>query len=232
MVAIINGSKLRLLIDWISGVSDFEEDTTNGRVDIERCDQIADLLIKKEGLDNNDVNIEEIAKREKTLGDLGGAQKAFANLQEEKDTNEEEYNNYKNTTYLEKQQAKDLKIKNVTFHGSISEEEKVDLYHSLDIFVLSSDSEGHPVALLECMCAGAAPIVSDIPAIEGTVKDKQNGRIFKTGDVQQLTAAMNETISDINKLNQYKLEARKIVLEKYDLNKRAKKLKEIYEGLL
>ncbi|MHA1828779.1 MAG: glycosyltransferase family 4 protein [Candidatus Heimdallarchaeaceae archaeon] len=131
-----------------------------------------------------------------------------------------------------KQLAKELGIKKITFHGSILEKQKVDFYHSLDIFVLSSDSEGHPVALLESMCSGACPIVSNIPAIEDTIIDKKNGRIFNLETYKNLTKVLEEVLQDSEALNQYKHEARKTVIQNFNLHERAEKLKTIYEGIL
>jgi len=128
--------------------------------------------------------------------------------------------------------AKNLSIKRVIFHGSITEDQKIDFYHSLDIFVLSSYSEGHPVALLESMCSGACPIVSNIPSIEDTVFDGINGRIFNQGDYKHLALVLDETIRNIDKLNSFKIESRSIVLKNFDLYKRAEKLKTLYETLL
>jgi len=130
------------------------------------------------------------------------------------------------------QLTKDLKIKNIHFHGNISEKEKVEFYRMLDIFVLSSDNEGHPVALLESMCSGACPVVSNIPSIEDTVFDKKNGRIFDLNNVNELAEILNELTDDIEALNKYKKEARRKVVEDFNLNKRAEKLSEIYKKLI
>ncbi|MHA1304985.1 MAG: glycosyltransferase family 4 protein [Candidatus Heimdallarchaeaceae archaeon] len=128
--------------------------------------------------------------------------------------------------------VKELNLKKVKFHGNISEQEKIEFYRMLDIFVLSSDSEGHPVALLESMCTGVCPVVSNIPAIEDTVFDKQNGRIFNLEDIKELSNILEEIVKDIDSLNTYKQNARKKVLEEFDLNKRAKRLSEIYQKLI
>lgn len=127
--------------------------------------------------------------------------------------------------------AEEKGIKNIHFHGSLSEEEKVKFYQMLDIFVLSSDSEGHPVALLESMCVGVCPVVSNIPSIENTVIDKENGRIFELEDIDELSSILKELTENVEMINKYKISSRKKVLEEYDLKKRADKLSQIYKNI-
>jgi glycosyltransferase involved in cell wall biosynthesis len=128
--------------------------------------------------------------------------------------------------------AESLKLNNVNFLGSISEEEKVDLYSNLDIFALSSDSEGHPVALLESMCSGACPVSSNIPSVEETVIHEKTGLLHECGDVESLYELLKRLEENREELLKYRKEARKIVTEKYNLNERARKLVDIYKKLI
>ena len=127
--------------------------------------------------------------------------------------------------------VKSLNLKNVNFLGSISEKDKVDLYSNLDVFALSSDSEGHPVALLESMCSGACPVSSNIPSVEDTVIHEKTGLLHECGDVESLYKLLKRLEENRTELLEYRKQARKIVSEKYNLNERAKKLTNLYQEL-
>lgn len=60
--------------------------------------------------------------------------------------------------------ALNLGLKNVSFLGKKSGGELIDIYRKANLFVLTSDKEGSPLALLEAMAAGL-PIVA--PNIDG-----------------------------------------------------------------
>jgi len=157
--------------------------------------------------------------------------KAFKSLEEEKNNVSLHIGGKGPETDNLRKLAEEKGIRNIHFHGSLSEEEKVKFYQMLDIFVLSSDSEGHPVALLESMCVGVCPVVSNIPSIEDTVIDKENGRIFELEDIDELSSILKELSENVEMINKYKISSRKKVLEEYDLKKRADKLSQIYKNI-
>ena len=69
------------------------------------------------------------------------------------------------------------------------------------LFVLSSDYEGMPNALLEAMALGLPCISSDCPCggPAELIEDGNNGLLFPVGDERALTAALREVISDAEK---------------------------------
>jgi len=52
-----------------------------------------------------------------------------------------------------------------------------------DIFLLPSDTEGQPVAMLEAMNSGLASIASDVGGVNESLKNGTNGFLIKRGDV-------------------------------------------------
>ncbi|MBR2011004.1 MAG: glycosyltransferase [Clostridia bacterium] len=71
-----------------------------------------------------------------------------------------------------------------------------DLISDAELFVLSSNYEGMPNALIEAMCLGL-PVVST--AVSGTsdlIEDGANGRVVEVGNKEQLADAMREVLAD------------------------------------
>lgn len=62
------------------------------------------------------------------------------------------------------------------------------LYAHAGLFVLPSSHEGLPIVLLEALSFGLSVLVSDIPANTEVITDP--GRIFRMGDVQELSAKL------------------------------------------
>ncbi|GAA4556759.1 glycosyltransferase family 4 protein [Pseudonocardia xishanensis] len=65
-----------------------------------------------------------------------------------------------------------------------------------DVFVLPSQDEGLPMALLEAMAWGLVPVVSTAGAMGEVVRDGENGLIVPAGDVDGIEAALRRVVGD------------------------------------
>lgn len=72
---------------------------------------------------------------------------------------------------------------------------------SAEIFVLSSDYEGMPNALIEAMCMGLPVISTKVSGATDLILDHENGLLTEVGDQNALENAMMELIEDINLAN-------------------------------
>jgi len=82
---------------------------------------------------------------------------------------------------------------NVIFTGNIM---NASVYNRLfDIFVIPSDAESFPNALLEAMSYGCACIASDVGGIPEIIKENENGLLFKAGSVNDLVKKINILMS-------------------------------------
>lgn len=82
----------------------------------------------------------------------------------------------------------------VRFHGHV---DPFPYLYASDIFVLASDFEGMPNALLEAMACGVVPIVNDAtPGPLEFVEHDITGLVVPAGDLDALTEAMRELASD------------------------------------
>lgn len=81
-----------------------------------------------------------------------------------------------------------------------------------EIFVLSSDYEGMPNALLEAMCVGCACISTDAPAYGARLflKDGINGLFVSVNDEKKLVESLDKLMSDTELKNLLSENAKKI----------------------
>jgi glycosyltransferase involved in cell wall biosynthesis len=70
-----------------------------------------------------------------------------------------------------------------------------DRLHDADIFVLPSFLEGQPIAIIEAMAAGVPVVSTTVGAIPDLVRDGVEGRVVEPGDVEALTDALAELIT-------------------------------------
>ena len=72
----------------------------------------------------------------------------------------------------------------VKFWGWLGQKQVAEKLAELDVFVLLSDYEGLPVALLEAMGHALAPVVTRIPSGNmQLIRERENGLLFPVGDV-------------------------------------------------
>jgi L-malate glycosyltransferase len=67
---------------------------------------------------------------------------------------------------------------------------------SIDVFVLSSEHESFPNALLEAMACGCAPVASAVGGVPELVKDRHSGLLFQPGDTDGLARELETLIRD------------------------------------
>ncbi len=66
--------------------------------------------------------------------------------------------------------------------------------HAADLFVLPSDGEGLPMALIEAMAVGISPMVTDLPGYKGLIEDGVSGFLVPKGDARALAERIDEVL--------------------------------------
>lgn len=91
--------------------------------------------------------------------------------------------------------ARELGIeKNVSLLGSVSDVH--DRIKAAEVFVLSSDYEGMPNALIEAMCLGLPVISTKVSGATDLIKDHENGLLTELDNQKELENAMIELIEN------------------------------------
>lgn len=79
----------------------------------------------------------------------------------------------------------DMQMK-VEYLGLLNQKEAIKFYQSLDIFILSTKSEGMPMVILEAMACGIPVIASNVNGCNFIIQDNINGLLFERGNIEEL----------------------------------------------
>lgn len=86
----------------------------------------------------------------------------------------------------------------------------IEYWHSISkVFVLTSDSEGLSLALIEAMMSGLPAVVSDVGDLSDIVVDGSNGFLVDSREPRQFMQKMELLLTDSNLYKKYSNEAKK-----------------------
>jgi glycosyltransferase involved in cell wall biosynthesis len=121
----------------------------------------------------------------------------------------------------------------VHFAGSVSLEELIRLYSQADLLVLPSvwrESYGMPVA--EAMASGVPVLASDTGGVPELVEKGVTGMLVPRLDVDALTHAMRDLLSDMRRLRQMGQAARQRAERLLTWDRSAERLESVYLELV
>jgi glycosyltransferase involved in cell wall biosynthesis len=130
-------------------------------------------------------------------------------------------------------QAARLGLNNrITFTGHVRHHELAPLYRSADLFVLPSDFDNSPNAVLEAMACGLAVIATDVGGVPEYVAHGKGGALTPAGDA----AAFARTIAEWLDTPTHRREAgvfnRQRAVQQFSWHASAKSLLGVYESVL
>ncbi len=121
----------------------------------------------------------------------------------------------------------------VEFIGSVSNEDLPKTYREADLFVLPSINKGEAfgLVLLEAMASGIPVIASNLPGVRSVFKENEQGLLIESGNENDLRKKLEMILNDESKMREMGRVGRKLVEEKYDWRKIARKLDDLYRQI-
>lgn len=126
-----------------------------------------------------------------------------------------------------KQLAKNYELKNLVFTGY--REDIPEVLAAMDIFTFPSHSEAFGIALVEAMAAKKPAVCSNADGVLDIAVDGLTSYLFQNKDAEDLKAKLKLLIESKNTRYEFGENARKRVIEQFDLAKITDKVLKIYQ---
>lgn len=115
------------------------------------------------------------------------------------------------------------------FPGWVRDKEKDSYLRESGIFFLPSYNEGMPMAILDAMGYDMPVVSTNVGGIPKIVLNGINGYVCKPGDVKAISDSLVKIMSDKVLAEKMGAASRKLISEKYTLQKHFERLFELYE---
>ncbi len=120
----------------------------------------------------------------------------------------------------------------VVLLGQVSEEDKVRVLHSVDVFCSpNTGGESFGIVTAEAMAAGVPIVASDIDAFQQVLRGGEAGELFATGDAADLARAAGRLLDDASRRAQLSAAALAAVAD-YDWSVVARAVFSVYETVV
>lgn len=126
-----------------------------------------------------------------------------------------------------KEEYQRLDLENKVFFPGLQTEVK-PYFEAMDIFMMSSEFEGLPIALLEAMSMECAVVATKAGGIKEVVKHDKHGLTCEVDQWQELGDRCQELIQSPEKLKALKIAARDRVIDSFSLEKMVQELEQYY----
>jgi glycosyltransferase involved in cell wall biosynthesis len=100
---------------------------------------------------------------------------------------------------------------------------------AMDIFMMTSEFEGLPIALLEAMSMGCMPACTDAGGISELVKDEQNGILVPVATPLLLAEKLASYLNDRSRIEHMSKCARNTVVRDFSMQKMVAQIETIYD---
>jgi len=120
---------------------------------------------------------------------------------------------------------------NVEIIERVANEKLPEEINKSKLFILPSNFEGCPKALLEAMSCQIPVIATNVPGIKEIIKHKENGYLCKPS-AESIGRAIREVLADQELQKKISFNARKTILTEFSLEKLLDKEIKIYDQIL
>ncbi|MBE0697618.1 MAG: glycosyltransferase [Anaerolineaceae bacterium] len=113
--------------------------------------------------------------------------------------------------------------------GQVSQNDLPQFYHSADLYVSASRSDGSSVSLMEALGCGLPVLISDIPANREWVTDGEQGWLFADGDPVSLSTRLLLALNQSETMQSMRQAARLQALKRANWQENFKTLLKAYD---
>jgi len=106
-----------------------------------------------------------------------------------------------------------------------------NIYASLDLFLTTSLTEGLPNTLLEAMAMEVPIVATGVGGVPELIEDGKTGVLCNVGDVDGITSMVLGLLADSGKREEFAVNGRARIVEKFSFNKRLEIIEDYYWGL-
>ena len=111
-------------------------------------------------------------------------------------------------------------------------DDRLELLHSFDLFVMTSTLEGIPRCLMEACAMGVPVAAYDIPGIDQLIKHKDTGLLAPLHDREQLAAHWRTILDDRAEAERLAANAQRYVYQHYSAARMADEYHELFKELV
>lgn len=120
----------------------------------------------------------------------------------------------------------------VHFVGVRPHSEMPSWMNAADLLALPSHGEGLPNAIVEAMACGIPVVVTNVGGIPEVVEDNKSGFLIEKGDIDSLTAVIEDLLKDEEKRKEMGAYGRSVIEQSFSWQKSAKALRGLYDEIL
>ncbi len=106
------------------------------------------------------------------------------------------------------------------------------LHHALDAFIMCSDNEGSPNAVLEAMALGTPVVCTDVGGVGDLVRDNLDGLLVGRRDLEGLVRAIEDTVTHQERARRRAQSARSRVESEFSFSGRMCRVEGICDDLM
>lgn len=124
-----------------------------------------------------------------------------------------------------KSQKLDLAM--VEFHGEVNDIDEI--YDNIDVLVVSSESEGLSMVILEAMARSVPVIATDVGGNSSLVKNESTGYLVPFGEPSPIYESMVKFLEQPESVASLGAEARQLIVSSFSINATCKQYYECYQ---
>lgn len=114
----------------------------------------------------------------------------------------------------------------VKFHGMV--QDRNFIYNSFDLLIVTSETEGLSLAIMEAMAFGIPVIATDVGGNSRLVKNVENGWLFSFNEEQSLANLIKNILDDMSDYDRFAVKAREYITGNFSIKTSADKYLSLY----